>query len=82
MAVTRSSLEHSDTRASVDKMETGTTHKEHQAGNGLLSLEDMRFLESFTENNRKKVIRKVDVRRFPISQTSPRTVVVLMWRAS
>lgn len=63
-------------------METGTMHKEHQAGNGLLSLEDMRFLESFTENNRKKVIRKVDVRRFPISQTSPRTVVVLMWRAS
>ena len=54
-------------RASVDKMETGTTHKEHQARDGLLNSDDMWFLEHFTEDEKKRVIRKVDVRVLYIS---------------
>lgn len=35
--------------------------QEHKAATGVLSPEDMQFLENFTEAQRKKVIRKVDV---------------------
>ena len=37
-------------------------HKEQQAGDGPLSPDDARFLAEFTEEQRKRVIRKVDVR--------------------
>lgn len=46
------------TTSSVEKMEAGAEHTEY---NSVLNAEDARFLRDFTEDQRKKVIRKIDV---------------------
>ena len=61
MAPTRLSQDRSDGKVSVDKMEAGALENEHQFGDGVLSADDAKFLEEFTEEKRKKVVRKVDV---------------------
>lgn len=61
MAQARSSQDRWDGKPSVEKTGAGAFEKEHQSGGGLFSADDAKFLEEFTEEERKKVVRKVDV---------------------
>lgn len=54
-------LPQSDGRSSasaVEKMDMGAEHNEYE---GVLNADDARFLREFTEDQRKKVVRKIDV---------------------
>ena len=46
------------TASVAEKMDAGVEHNEYE---GVLNSDDARFLREFTEDQRKKVIRKIDV---------------------
>ena len=46
------------TTSVAEKMDAAAEHNEYE---GVLHIDDARFLREFTEDQRKKVIRKIDV---------------------